>query len=43
MSVSDQNILNGETEKGLEDLRDSGVNNIEFEKFFNEVYILTMA
>ncbi|XP_028391109.1 prominin-1-like isoform X2 [Dendronephthya gigantea] len=36
VSVNDQDILNNETKNNLRDLSKSGVNKIEFEKFFNE-------
>ena len=35
--VSEENILNNETKNGLKDLRDSGVDKINFGQFFNEV------
>ena len=36
--VNDQNILNDETKSGLEELRDSGVDKINFTKFIEEVF-----
>ena len=35
--LQDEAILNDETVKGLEDLANSNVDDIEFETFFNEV------
>ena len=41
VSVRDQNILDQDTKDSLTDLSNSGVNNISFEQFLNEVYILS--
>ena len=41
VSVRDQKILDQDTKDGLKNLSKSGVNNINFEQFFSEVYILS--
>ena len=42
MNLSDQSILNAETKKSLNDLANSSVDKIDFNKFFDEVGISTI-
>ena len=36
-NLSDQTVLNADTEKSLKDLKNSSVDKIDFQKFFDEV------
>ena len=37
VNLSDQTVLSADTEKSLNDLKNSSVDNIDFASFFNEV------